>query len=173
VPDHPKPIESPTTRPSFRSGGVSSLPQPEGKRFDIFLVDTEWNRAVSKAVREHVAHLARLHPSESIYVLSADQSAELLKLDPNAIGCDPTIVVYDLNARPGSSTRAYRGFRLNLGLMRHPEQAVARLQEFARFIATQRTSAHLDREIRRELHREGFDGLVRLLRESSTELLME
>ena len=76
-------------------------------------------------------------------------------------------------AQPGSNTRAYRGFRLNLGLMRHPEQAIARLQEFARFIATKRRSERLDREIQRELHREGFDGLVRLLRESSSELLME
>ena len=93
---------------------------------------------MSKAVREQVAHIARLHPSESIYVLSYEQSAELLKLDPAAIGYDPTILVYDLYARPGTGTGAYRGFRLNLGLMRHPEQALARLQEFARFVATKR-----------------------------------
>ncbi len=128
---------------------------------------------MSKAVREQVAHLARLHPSESIYVLSYEQSAELLKLDPAAIGYDPTILVYDLYARPGTGRGAYRGFRLNLGLMRHPEQALARLQEFARFVATKRDAEHLDREVRRELHREGFDGLVRLLHESSSELLME
>ena len=171
--DDPRPIEPPTTRPSLRSGGGTDLPPPEGKRFDIFFIDTGWNRAVSKAVREQVEHIARLHSSESIYVLSYEQSADLLKLDPAAIGYDPTILVYDLYARPGTDTGAYRGFRLNLGLMRHPEQALARLQEFARFVATKRTAERLDREIRRELHREGFDGLVRLLRESSSELLLE
>ncbi len=165
--------ETPTTRHNLRSGIGTASSRTDGKRFDIFLIDTGWNRAVSKAVREHVIHLARLHSSESIYVLSHEQSAELLKLDPHAIGYDPTIVVYDLYASPGSTTKAYRGFRLNLGLMRHPEQAVARLQEFARFVATKRNSERLDREIQRELHREGFDGLVRLLRESSSELLME
>ncbi len=171
--DDPRPIEPPTTRPSLRSGGGTDSPQTEGKRFDIFLIDTGWNRAVSQAVREQVAHMARLHPSESIYVLSYEQSAELLNLDPAAIGYDPTILLYDLYARPGTGRGAYRGFRLNLGLMRHPEQALARLQEFARFIATKRDAEHLDREVRRELHREGFDGLVRLLRESSSELLLE
>jgi len=171
--DEPRPIEPPPARPSLRSGGETVSPQEEGKRFDIFLIDTGWNHAVSKAVREQVVHIARLHPSESIYVLSHEQSAELLKLDPAAIGCDPTIVVYDLYARPGAGKGSYRGFRLNLGLMRHPEQALARLQEFARFVATKRNSERLDREIKRELHREGFDGLVRLLRESSGELLLE
>ncbi|HMF35072.1 MAG TPA: hypothetical protein VKF17_00465 [Isosphaeraceae bacterium] len=170
--DDPRPIEPPPARPSLRSGRGTDFPPPEGKRFDIFLIDTGWNRAVSQAVREQVAHLARLHPSESIYVLSYEQSADLLKLDPAAIGYDPTILFYDLYARPGSGRGAYRGFRLNLGLMRHPEQALARLQEFARFVATKRDSERLDREVRRELHREGFDGLVRLLHESSSELLM-
>jgi hypothetical protein len=138
----------------------------------MFLIDTGWNRSVSQAVREQVKHLAWLHPSESIYVLSYEQSAELIKLDPAAIGYDPTILVYDLYARPGTGTGAYRGFRLNLGLMRHPEQALARLQEFARFVATNRDAEQLDRKVRRELNREGLDGLIRLLHESSSELLM-
>ncbi len=170
--DDPQPNARPTTRPSLRSGGGTDSPQTKGKRFDIFLIDTGWNRAVSQAVREQVAHIAWLHPSESIYVLSYEQSAELLKLDPAAIGYDPTILVYDLYARPGTGRGAYRGFRLNLGLMRHPEQALARVQEFARFVATKRDVEQLDREVRRELHREGFDGLIRLLHESSSELLM-
>ncbi len=170
--DDPRPIEPPATRPNLRSGGGTETSQTKDKRFDIFLIDTGWNRAVSKAVRKQVEHIARLHPSESIYVLSYEQSADLLKLDPAAIGYDPTILVYDLYARPGTGTGAYRGFRLNLGLMRHPEHALARLQEFARFVATRRTAERHDQEIRRELHREGFNGLVRLLHESSGELLV-
>ena len=136
--DDPRPIESPDHPPQPQVRGRDRPPPPEGKRFDIFLIDTGWNRAVSQAVREQVKHMARLHPSESIYVLSYEQSAELIKLDPAAIGYDPTILVYDLYARPGTGTGAYRGFRLNLGLMRYPEQALARLQEFARFVATKR-----------------------------------
>ena len=55
--------------------------------------------------------------------------------------------------------------------MRNPEQALARLQEFIRFVASNRTAEHLDREVRRELHREGVEGMIKLLRETSTELL--
>jgi hypothetical protein len=57
--------------------------------------------------------------------------------------------------------------------MKHPEQALARLQEFNRFVSLHRTAEHLDREIRRELHREGVEGIVKLLRETSAELLIE
>ena len=75
------------------------------KRFDIFLIDTGWNRAVSKAVREQVAHMARFTHPRSIYVLSHEQSVEILKLDPAAIGHDPTILVYDLLRPPGHRHR--------------------------------------------------------------------
>ena len=34
-----------------------------------------------------------------------------------------------------------------------------------------RSAVHLEREVRRELYREGFDGLVKILRETSTELI--
>ena len=44
---------------------------------------------------------------------------------------------------------------------------MARLQEFFRFLVVHRDSDHLDREIRRELHREGFEGMVKILREST------
>ena len=46
-----------------------------------------------------------------------------------------------------------------------------RLQEFLRFIALNRTVVRLDRSIRRELYREGLDGMIKILRDASTELL--
>ncbi len=48
---------------------------------------------------------------------------------------------------------------------------MARLQEFFRFLVIHRTSTDLDREIRRNLHREGIQGMVKILRESTTEIL--
>ena len=57
--------------------------------------------------------------------------------------------------------------------MRHPEQAMARLQEFVRFVAMNRCAERLDREVRRELHREGIEGIVKILRETSVEMLIE
>jgi hypothetical protein len=144
---------------------------PDAKRFDFFLVDTGWNTAVAKLVRSHLATIFNFEKQDGFYILTPEQSVELLKKAPQLIGHDPIILVYDLYAPPHRTTRGYRGFRLNLGLIKHPEQALARLQEFLRFVAVNRTAVPLDRAIHRELYREGFDGVVKILREASTELI--
>ena len=144
---------------------------PEMKRFDIFLIDTGWNSAVAKMVRTHLPTIFHYQEEDTLYILSPEQSVALLKRAPECIGHDPIILVYDLHAPPQQRDRKYRGFRLNLGLMRSPDQALARLQEFLRFIALHRTARDLSREVQRELHREGFDGMVKIIREASNEFL--
>ena len=144
---------------------------PDAKRFDFFLIDTGWNSEVSAAVVSHLKALMSLESKDGMYVLSQEQSFALMKNVPRLIGHDPIILVYDHYAPPEHKTCGYRGFRLNLGLIKQPEQALARLQEFFRFVAMNRSAVHLQREVRRELYREGFDGLIKILRESSTELI--
>ena len=146
-------------------------PDPEAKRFDIFLIDTGWNTSVAKVVRSHVATIADFEKQDTFYILSSEQSVEIVKRAPHLIGHDPIILVYDLHAPDNRKSRGYRGFRLNLGLIKHPEQALARLQEFLRFIAINRTVSPLDRAIRRELYREGLDGMIKILHEASTEFI--
>jgi hypothetical protein len=144
---------------------------PRAKRFDIFLIDTGWNHAVSKVVHSHLSLLFSFEVQDSFYILSSEQSVEILRTVPHLIGHDPIILVYDLRAPDDRKSRGYHGFRLNLGLIKHPEQALARLQEFLRFIAINRTAIRLDRSIRHELYREGLDGMIKILRDASTELL--
>lgn len=161
---------------SLRSRDVAGHPTWEMKRFDFFLVDTGWNTPVSKVVRTHLRSLfdaGGYHEHDHLYELSPQQSAVILGHAPENIGCDPTIIVYDLYGSTRVKSGTYHGFRLNLGLMRHPEQALARLQEFIRFIAIHRTAERLDREVRRELHREGLEGIIKVLRETSMEMLIE
>jgi hypothetical protein len=146
-------------------------PDADAKRFDFFLIDTGWNSAVGKVVHSHLATMFKYEKHDSFYVLSPDQSIDLLRRVPRLIGHDPIILVYDLYAPPNRKARGFRGFRLNLGLIKRPEQAVARLQEFLRFVAINRTAVKLDREVRRELHREGIDGMIKILREASTEFI--
>lgn len=160
-------------RRGFRSHKAASPPAPSEKRFDIFLIDTAWNKSVSKAVRSQLRHLSEFHPVDSLYVLSPEQSFEVIKRAPELMGCDPTLIVYDLYGPQSAESGNYRGFRLNLGLMRNAEESIARLQEFLRFIAMHRTAEHLSREVRRDLHRKGFEGVVKLLRETSVDLLVE
>jgi hypothetical protein len=144
---------------------------PDAKRFDIFLVDTGWNTAVGKLVHSRLSTMFSIDRPDTFYVLTPEQSAALMHRAPNLIGHDPIIIVYDHYAPASRKSRGYRGFRLNLGLIKRPEQALARLQEFLRFVALNRTAVPLDRAIRRELYREGFDGMIKILREASTELI--
>jgi hypothetical protein len=141
------------------------------KRFDIFLIDSGWNCPISKVVRSHLAAIFQFEKQDAFYILSPEQSVEIIRAAPRLMGHDPIILVYDHYAPTKHKTCGYRGFRLNLGLIKHPEQALKRLQEFLRFIAINRTAVPMDRAIRRELYREGFDGLVKILRETSTELI--
>ncbi len=150
---------------------------PDTPRFHIFLIDTGWNAPVSKVLREHLPLFREYHPQDPIYMLTREQSVQILKKAPEHIGKDPIVVVYDIYKPKGVKTREkanYHGFRLNLGIIRHPEQALARLQEFLKFIAKNRTAECLSCEVERELHREGLSNMVQLLREAgeaSLELL--
>ena len=145
---------------------------PESQRFNFFLIDTGWNEAISKRVQKHFPTLLHHHnPKDSLYVLTPEQSVEVLRNAPYEIGHDPIILVYDLYASNSKHAKNYKGFRLALGLIRHPDQAMARLQEFFRFLVVHRHSTDLDLEIRRSLHREGFAGMIKVLRESTTEVI--
>lgn len=154
----------------LRSKSRQEVPAADQKRFDIFLVDTGWNSPVARLVREQVPVLFHYNPHDSLYILSHEQSLAIIKKDPEQIGKDPILLVYDLYAgdnNPGN----YRGFRLNLGLIRHADQALARLQDFVKFIAIHRQSTNLAREITKELHHEGYEGMVKILTETATELI--
>ena len=158
----------PPTKLDLKARRASEPLTPDMKRFDIFLIDTGWNRPISEMVRSHLPLIYEYQKQDTLYLLTHRQSVEVLKHDPDLIGRDPTIIFYDCC---GSGN--YCGFRLNLGLLKNAEQALARLQQFIRFVAANRTAAHLDREVRRELHREGLDGMIKLMRETTTELLLE
>lgn len=146
---------------------------PTKKRFDIFLIDSGWNRPVSEVVHSHLPLLAAFQQHDSLYVLTPRQSVEVLSHDPALIGHDPMIIFYDVYSNTTHDAGGYHGFRLCLGLMRHAGQALARLQECLRFIAANRSCEHIDMEIRRELHREGMQGVIKVLRDTTSELLVE
>ena len=143
---------------------------PETPRFHVFLIDTGWNGPVSKILHENMPLFHCYHPQDHLYILSREQSIKILKQAPEHIGRDPMIVVYDIY-RPKkyqSKKKAnYRGFRLNLGIIKNPEQALVKLQEFLKFVATHRTAECLSCEVEHELHREGLGNMVKLLREAS------
>ncbi|MBV8431388.1 MAG: hypothetical protein JO244_09515, partial [Solirubrobacterales bacterium] len=90
-------------------------PPPDEKRFNIFLIDTCWNAPVSRAVRHQLPLIYQFQKQDTLFILSAEQSVEILKRAPDLIGHDPTILVYDLYGCKRQTNVNYRGFRLNLG----------------------------------------------------------
>ena len=163
--------QPPTIDLDLRSRAHEGPPPLDDTRFNFFLIDTGWNEPVSKVVHKHFPQIQKHLPHAKLFMLDADQSVEILRHLPEAIGHDPMILVYDLYKPHTARQTNYKGFRLSLGLLRHPEQAQARLHEFVRFIVVHRQSERLDREVRRELHREGVEGMIKILRESTTEIL--
>jgi hypothetical protein len=143
---------------------------PETPRFHFFLIDSGWNAPVSKVLRSQLPLFHQFNPHDTLYLLTHEQSVRILKNAPEHIGLDPIVVVYDLLNPCDTDTDGvenYRGFRLNLGLIKNPEQALQRLQHFLRFIAINRTSDCLECEVKRELHKEGLGNMVKILREAS------
>jgi hypothetical protein len=161
---------SPEKRFRLRSRRRTEPLSVEDPRFHIFLIDTGWNAPVSKVLRSHLPLFHQFCCQDRLYMLTPEQSVRILKSAPEHIGKDPMVVVYDLHSPHdalGDKAGNYRGFRLNLGLIKNPEQAIQRLQHFLRFVALNRTSDCLEQQVQRELHREGAANWVKVLREAS------
>jgi hypothetical protein len=62
-----------------------------------------------------------------------------------------------------TGTTGFHGFRLYLGLLRTPRQALLALQSLARFLNTHRQSRNLEAEIRADLRREGLAGAIEII----------
>jgi hypothetical protein len=132
-------------------------------RFRIFVIDSGWNSAAHKVLQENFGLIRDLQKEDPIYVLSREQSIEFIRHHPERIGREPTIAVHDLAAMGETGTTDFHGFRLHLGLMHTPQQALLALQNFVRFLRTHRQSADLEAEIRTDLRREGLAGAIDII----------
>jgi hypothetical protein len=132
-------------------------------RFHIFIVDSGWSSAAHRVLVENFALIRKLQRDDPIYVLSREQSIELQRHHGSRIGRDPIIAVHDMEALDRDGTGSFHGFRLSLGLLHTPEQALLGLQAFARFLVTHRRSADLEADIRANLRREGLMGAIEIV----------
>jgi hypothetical protein len=141
--------------------------QPNGapsaaSRFRIFIVDSGWNSAARRVLHENFALIRDLQKDDPIYVLSREKSVEFMRRHGSRIGRDPIIAVHDMQALNKGGTTGFHGFRLSLGLLRTPQQALMGLQAFARFLVEHRHSADLEADIRARLRREGLSGAIEI-----------
>jgi hypothetical protein len=131
-------------------------------RFRIFIVDSGWNSAARRVLHENFGLIRDLQKDDPIYVLSREKSVEFMRRHGSRIGRDPIIAVHDMQALNKRGTSGFHGFRLSLGLLRTPEQAIMGLQAFARFLVEHRHSSDLEADIRARLRREGFAGAIEI-----------
>jgi hypothetical protein len=132
-------------------------------RFRIYIVDSGWDSPAHRVLVENFALIRDLQKDDPIYVLSREQSIEFQRRHGTRIGRDPIIAVHDLAAMHKSGTADFHGFRLSLGLLRTPQQALQGLQSFARFLVTHRQSMDLEADIRADLRREGLAGAIEII----------
>ena len=132
-------------------------------RFRIFVIDSGWNSPAHKVLQENFGLIRELQKDDPIYVLSKEQSIEFIRHHQERIGREPIIAVHDLAAMGQSGTTDFHGFRLHLGLLRTPQQALLALQNFTRFLSTHRQSTDLEAEIRTDLRREGLAGAIEII----------
>ena len=88
---------------------------PTAKRFDIFLIDTGWNYAVSKVIHSQLSLFFGIDNQDSFYMLSHDQSVEIIKRAPQLIGHDPIILVYDVLAHRRSKISRFSRISIESG----------------------------------------------------------
>jgi hypothetical protein len=119
-------------------------------RFDVYVIDSGWNLPVSQALKQNLGQLRACLQDQKLYVLDQAQSAALLKRDPSLIGFDPIVLFVD---RQKKEQGKRFGFRLNLGIFRHAEQALAQLQHSLRIVTDHRSAQDIARTVESEVLR--------------------
>jgi hypothetical protein len=140
-------------------------------RFHFFIIDAGWKSTAAKVIRDNFAMIREFQNSDPLYVLSREQSIEMIRANPDLIGRDPIILVHDLQAQGGKGESGYHGFRLCLGLIKKSDQALYAMQEFLRFVHSHRRSPNIEKDIKEKLHRKGMEGAIEILRSGAEEAM--
>lgn len=158
--------------PEARAEPVAAAPAEQEEkpkhepRFQFFIIDSGWDSASARVLHENLEMISRFRNDDPLFVLTREQSIALIRKHPDLIGKDPILLVHDLHAQGGRGPSGYHGFRLCLGPLKQPDQALHALQEFLRFIASHRHSVDIEQDIRQRLHRAGLEGAIEVIREA-------
>jgi hypothetical protein len=156
---------APKQKPASIPASQAEKTTPEtGARFHFFLIDSGWNSAAARVIRDNIEMITRFQNNDPLFVLDQAQSTALMRRHPHLIGKDPILLARDLRARSPNGKTEYHGFHLNMGLVKDPVAAVEGLRKFLHFLAVHRQSADIESDVRQQLHREGLAGAIEVLR---------
>jgi hypothetical protein len=152
--------------PALEADMVEASAPSSTPRFLFFLIDSGWNTTCTRIVRENLDMITRFQNDDPLYILTREQSIALLKRHPHMIGKDPILLARDLHAGKGQCSSDYHGFHLNMGMVWEPNRAADGLRQFLNFLSTHRHSANIENDIRQQLHRDGLQGAIEVLRQT-------
>jgi hypothetical protein len=141
--------------------------QGSSPRFHFFLIDCGWDGPAPEVIRNNLEMITQFQNHDPLFILTREQSRQILKKHPHLIGKDPILLARDLQAGKTSGESEYHGFHLNLGLIRDPNQVLVALRKFLHLLATHRQSVDIEREVKAQLHRKGITGAIEVLRVSA------
>lgn len=149
---------------------IAATPQPDASaapassRFQFFLIDSGWNSAAARVIRDNLGMITRFQNNDPLFILDQAQSTALMRRHPHLIGKDPILLARDLQARGAGGATEYHGFHLNLGLVKDPVAAVEGLRKFLHFLAIHRHSLNIETDVQHQLHQAGLRGAIEVLR---------
>jgi hypothetical protein len=143
---------------------AKAIQRPLGKKLDIYIIDTGWNEEAREVLDNHLDLFESFLADHNTFALTPEQSKEFLSQYIELIGEDPILVMVDSDARVEKSRHGY-GVRICLGAM-PPERIRDHLKRLLQIVCDHRKS-HEDilRKVRKEAHKEGFDGAMELIGE--------
>ena len=170
-----RPRASEAAPPETEKPTIANAPEkksePEGPRFQFFLIDSGWDSPAANVIRQNLRMVTQLQNHDPFYVLTRSQSSEIIRRHPHLIGKDPILLARDIHGARYHGRKQYHGFHLNLGIIQNPETALEVLQNFINFLAVHRKNANIDHLIKQKLHRDGLQGAVEVLRGGSEALV--
>lgn len=142
----------------------SAAKRTSRRTLDFYIVDTGWNEKAKGILDTHLELFESFLAEHRVFVLSREQSKEILKRHIALIGKDPLLVMVDSDARVEQRPYGY-GVRLCLGAM-HCKKIRDNLGMVLQIACDSgKTGEQVIREIRAEAHREGVDGVMEIIGE--------
>ena len=140
-------------------------------RFHFFLIDCGWDGPVPKLIRNNLSMITHLQNNDPLFVLTREQSDQMLRKYPHLIGKDPVLLARDLYSSRTDVESEYHGFHLNLGLIKTESEALATLRKFLNFLASHRKGGNIEKHIKEQLHKDGVTGAIEVLRVGSEAMI--
>jgi hypothetical protein len=152
--------------------GSQERANPPARGLDVFVIDSGRASAAQKVLAENLRYLEEYMLEEhDLYVLSEQQSVDVLKESPLLIGSDPMVLIID---RAAYCEKRKTGFavRVNFGLLQgSPSAVLALMTQIVRLTSYyDKNSFDLSEVVRTVVRKGGARGTTKLIMEEIGEV---